>query len=710
MQRGLPRANPSNGLVTLGPEFNIVRLHFMYRLKLCFLVFALGCAVETACAAGLTNLTVMSFNIWVNGGSSLTRCIEAIRRANADLVGLQECNATTAQTIATQLGYHVLGANDDSIVSRYPIVNSLITGNSRGVTVEVSPGQRVHLFDCHLTAYPYGPYDLKNGRTQDFIINQEHQTRMPALNQLLATMRPYLNGPDPVFLVGDFNAPSHFDYANFPWPTSIACTNAGLIDSYFEMHPGNRKFPPQFAFDDPGITWTPMTAQEPEGVFDRIDFVHYSAGDGITTLSSVELDGRNSVSPWPSDHRAVLSVFRITPPVLGSAAGSPHPAPGQDQVPVNTMLTWLPASNMISQVVYFGSNSPAAFRTNTSNSFFNPGPLTPGTTYYWRIDTTRPTGVLTGTVWSFTTAGTSANQSYEWNFALGDLSPALGTGIFAVADAATANLTSFGTTDGAAVPHINGQPAKFMFVSQPLNPANGYHVSLRDSAPNSGGSYINQFTIIQDMLVPAPLNWTALFNTNPQNANDADFYINDVGAVGIGALGYSASGVIAANTWYRIAFAADLGSGIVSYYVNGTRVFRRTGGSLLDGRFSLYSDFDAGPDLLLFNEGDPAANYTHPLYLSAWAFIDRTLTDGEVATLGGPKAGGILAGTPIRLRAARDGANIVLQWTGGKGPFQAQRVSSLITTSWQNIGLLSNARTLTESLVPVSAFYRIVGN
>jgi endonuclease/exonuclease/phosphatase family metal-dependent hydrolase len=680
------------------------------RLNLCFLAFALGCGVETACAAGVTNLNVMSFNIWVNGGSSLTRCIEVIRRANADLVGLQECSATTAQTIATQLGYHVLGANDDSIVSRYPIVNSLVIGNSRGVTVEISPGQRVHLFDCHLTAYPYGPYDLKNGRSQDFIINQENQTRMPALNQLLATMRPYLSGPEPVFLVGDFNAPSHFDYTNFPWPTSIACTNAGLVDSYFEMHPNNRKFPPQFAFDDPGITWTPMTAQEPEGVFDRIDFVHYSADDGITTLSSVELDGRNSVSPWPSDHRAVLSVFRITPPVLHSEPSSPNPGPGQDHVPVNTALTWLPASNMISQAVYFGSNSPGVLRTNTTNSFFNPGSLAPGTTYYWRIDTTRPTGVLTGPVWSFTTAGALGTQSYEWNFALGDLSPALGKGLFTFVDAATSNLTSFGTTDGASVPHINGQPAKFMLVSQALNPAYGYHVSLVDSAANSGGSYINQFTIIQDILVPAPLNWVALFNTNPQNANDADFYINDVGAVGIGALGYSPGGLIAANTWYRIAFAADLGAGVVSYYVNGARVFRRTGGSLLDGRFSLYSDFDAGPDLLLFNEGEAAGNYTHPLYLSAWAFVDRTLTDAEIAALGGPKTGGILAGPPIRLRAARDGANVLLQWTGGKGPFQTQRVSSLVATSWQNIGLLSNGRSFTEPLGPISAFYRIVGN
>jgi endonuclease/exonuclease/phosphatase family metal-dependent hydrolase len=262
--------------------------------------------------APVSNLTVMSFNIWVNGGSRLSNCIQVIRQAKADIVGLQECNADSAQAIASRLGYHMLDAKGNSIVSRYPILNAFTNGHSRGVTVELSAGQRVHVFNCHLTAYPYGPYDLKKGRAQEFILKQEHQTRMPALNALLAAMRPYIAGPEPVFLVGDFNAPSHLDYANFPWPTSIACTNAGLADAYHDLHPANRKFPPQFAFNDPGITWTPITAEEPEGVFDRIDFVYYSRGDGITVVSAGELDGRNSVKPWPSDHRAVVAVFRLT--------------------------------------------------------------------------------------------------------------------------------------------------------------------------------------------------------------------------------------------------------------------------------------------------------------------------------------------------------------------------------------------------------------
>ena len=80
-------------------------------------------------ATPVTQIKVMSFNIWVSGGDSLSQCIDAINTSGADLVGLQECNAATAQTIATSLGFYVLPAGDCSIVSRYPILSSQVIGN-----------------------------------------------------------------------------------------------------------------------------------------------------------------------------------------------------------------------------------------------------------------------------------------------------------------------------------------------------------------------------------------------------------------------------------------------------------------------------------------------------------------------------------------------------------------------------------------------------
>ncbi len=282
--------------------------------KLASAAFGLFAAV-TLHAAPITQLKVMTFNIWVSGSGGLTQCVAAIRASGADIVGLQECDTNAAAFIHRELGFHMVAADSSPIFSRYPIVASREIGWSRTATLELSPGQRVHLFNCHLNAYPYGPYDLKHGKSEAFIVEQENKTRMPDLKQLLDAVKPIITTNEPCFLVGDFNAPSHLDYEKFPWPTSLAPIEAGFVDSYRELHPGNRKFPGQFKFDEPGVTWTPKTGEEPEGVFDRIDFVYYSKGDGAKPTHSTELDHRNGVNPWPSDHRAVITTFKLTPPL-----------------------------------------------------------------------------------------------------------------------------------------------------------------------------------------------------------------------------------------------------------------------------------------------------------------------------------------------------------------------------------------------------------
>jgi hypothetical protein len=243
-----------------------------------------------------------------------------------------------------------------------------------------------------------------------------------------------------------------------------------------------------------------------------------------------------------------------------------------------------------------------------------------------------------------------ATTSYEWGFTSGNLNADLGPGIMAFAGS-TAGLTTFGTSDGVTVPHIGGVPATYMsFPQWPTAAANdptlGYTLDLSASPPNGGGAYINKYTVIYDVLIPGSLDWTPLFNTDPGNGNDADWYVAPDGGVGIGDLGYSAAGIVSPNTWYRLGFTVDLGSGDARYYLNGSRILTRTGSSLLDGRFSLYSNADLGPDLLIANEGDTSGNYTHAQVYSAIAFVDTTLSDADFAALGGPKAGGILVPEP----------------------------------------------------------------
>lgn len=246
----------------------------------------------------------------------------------------------------------------------------------------------------------------------------------------------------------------------------------------------------------------------------------------------------------------------------------------------------------------------------------------------------------------FSAASLHAATTYEWTFNGGNLNSALGNGTMAAADASTSTQIGYASTNGTTVPHIGGQTAQYLTVPALTATTSGLLATFSSSGPNGGGNYINDYTVIMDIYSPGAAGWQALFNTDVANSNDADFYINGSGQVGIGALGYGTTPTAAQNQWNRIAFVADLDAGIVKYFVNGTLAFTRTGAALTDGRFAVYSSANAGADLLFFNEGDTSGTYTHALYVNSIAFTDSTLSDAAIASLGGAKAAGIFVPEP----------------------------------------------------------------
>nr|MBP8261890.1 hypothetical protein [Verrucomicrobiota bacterium] len=51
---------------------------------------------------------------------------------------------------------------------------------------------------------------------------------------------------------------------------------------------------------------------------------------------------------------------------------------------------------------------------------------------------------------------------------------------------------------------------------------------------NGGGSFLNQYTLIMDVMFPSrPTGWAVLWQTNPGNSNDGDWFINASGGLGI---------------------------------------------------------------------------------------------------------------------------------------------------------------------------------
>jgi hypothetical protein len=325
-----------------------------------------------------------------------------------------------------------------------------------------------------------------------------------------------------------------------------------------------------------------------------------------------------------------------------------------------------------------------------------------------RSGSTHTYTVISGIYTNESTIKVQNYTSYEWRFLNGDLAADLGGGAMSYyTDPAG---TTFGTTDGGTVPHINGNPAKYMHVPAFTLDDQGYHLTFSNSYPNVGAEpYINRYTLLMDVMVPSPWSITYLvpfFNNDPYNFDDdADFYLYGDGSIGIGT--YSAPGTVTSNTWFRLAFIADLGANTLRWYVNGTNVGSRTADGL-GGRWSVYSNQELGPDLLLFNE--PLGTYTHDLYVSSVAFVDRALAAGEIAALGAPNANGILvtsfAPAPT-LTSQRSGSGVVISWPTNYVGYALERKTSLPGSTWAAVpGVTNNAVNLPATAV--AQFFRLV--
>jgi hypothetical protein len=99
-------------------------------------------------------------------------------------------------------------------------------------------------------------------------------------------------------------------------------------------------------------------------------------------------------------------------------AWNPDPPDGTPNV-VAPLLKWTAGETAILHDVYVGTNptlGPADYRGRQQHTMYFHTPVTPGATYYWRIDEVNnldPEGPWKGTVWSFTTANFIVVDDFE---------------------------------------------------------------------------------------------------------------------------------------------------------------------------------------------------------------------------------------------------------------------------------------------------------
>jgi hypothetical protein len=269
----------------------------------------------------------MDFNIEYGGDEvDFDKVIEAIVKADPDVVALEEAEGNTSR-VAAALGwpYHSVRSQ---LVSKLPLIDPP-GANGLYEFVEFRPGEVAAIVNVHLPSDPYGPYDVRDGKTPDEVMELERTTRLAALQPRLDAVAGLIADWEiPTFILGDFNAPSHLDWTEatvglrphikYPlaWPVSTALEAAGFRDTYRELHPD--------PVASPGLTWwagRPLIDGYPDPTEpqDRIDII-YAAGPSTTAATWIvgEKDGPEvtiEVDPWGTDHRGVVADLLVRPAV-----------------------------------------------------------------------------------------------------------------------------------------------------------------------------------------------------------------------------------------------------------------------------------------------------------------------------------------------------------------------------------------------------------
>ena len=315
----------------------------MTRKVICKIITGTLLAVASAFVTALhaqteeESIRVMSYNIHRGGvvmlKQPLSQTSKVIQSAQADIVGIQETRSPRGdklEELAKLLGWNHDMGKGSQILTRYEILESL----NSGVKIKLDSGKEAYVFNLHLPSHPYQPYQLLGIRpkwhkhtnditfikTEAEAIEWAKKARGRELSKLLRLIRTIPDKQAPIFVVGDFNEPSHLDWTEraakagrhpikVEYPNSLAMIKAGFTDAYRAIYHDEMKHP--------GYTWSSFYKfDDPTTHHDRIDFVYFK-GKGIK-LTEVKIVGENQkdadivISPYPSDHRAVVANFKLT--------------------------------------------------------------------------------------------------------------------------------------------------------------------------------------------------------------------------------------------------------------------------------------------------------------------------------------------------------------------------------------------------------------
>ncbi len=340
-----------------------------------YLSFYLFLALTFSCTSkNQQSLKVLQFNIWQEGTivpGGFDAIINEVIRTDADLIALSEVRNYDAESLAERLvkalaekghTYYSERSEDSGILSRYPILSQTAVyplkndqGSVTKAIIKIKNNDiafySAHLDYRHCSLYLPRGYHSSTWEKLDHIVTDSltiaidnlASRRDEAISALITdAMKEKALGRLVIF-GGDLNEPSFLDWTEatkdlydhngvvMPWHNTLELDKAGFIDTYREIFP-NPVTHPGFTFpaDTPlvpieKLAWAPDADDR-----DRIDYVFYLPSDKLKLIDVKVIGPKGSVvrnkrqletskdpieTPdgiWPTDHKNVLAVFKIT--------------------------------------------------------------------------------------------------------------------------------------------------------------------------------------------------------------------------------------------------------------------------------------------------------------------------------------------------------------------------------------------------------------
>lgn len=320
------------------------------------------------------DLKVMQFNIWL-GGSQVeggrAGIADTVAAVEPDVVTLSESNEERVNHLLADLakrGLTYFGEDDPvdpAVISRWPITEHVSFPSWSKVVISVD-GIEIAVYSGHLEYRYYVTYLPRGygGGTPPPLPTHEYGWKKiptgPLTDAELIMRLNAASGRTQVtegvladaarerfrrrltLLAGDFNEPSHQDWdhrtghlfdhhgTEVTWSTTKAIEDAGFRDSYRQIHPDPVRTPGfTWPSDNPGADISQLTWAADADERDRIDFVFFYPDERLQLLDSILVGPSSTIVrskrveesgedrfwrptwTWPTDHKVVLSTFRV---------------------------------------------------------------------------------------------------------------------------------------------------------------------------------------------------------------------------------------------------------------------------------------------------------------------------------------------------------------------------------------------------------------